>query len=344
MYDISLMSLMKRLVDMEEFNNKEFKRNGGIALVLILTLQMLSVVVFSYNIYAYNVLLKINATGFGVVLVLSIIIFIVCFILYAGLKIIRPKEALVLTLFGKYYGTIKEAGFYYVNPFVSAVYPKSEDAELENYITDVAQGNIKPKPIVRVNSKISLKAMTLNNRKQKVNDGNGNPIEIGVVVIWKVIDPVKAVFNVEDYRTFVSIQSDSAIRTVARQYAYDGEDGEKTLTGSTQEISDRLQEVIQASVIDGGIEIVDAKIAHLAYAQEIASAMLQRQQADAIIAARQKIVEGAVGMVEQALQQLSEREVVHLDDERRAQMVSNLLVVLCANKETQPIVNSGSIY
>ncbi len=317
-------------------NKKTFKKNGMLVLIssiVVITLATLGII-FS------AVLLEdgtISEGLFGVILTVCIILITITCFAFAGLKSVKPNEALVLTLFGNFYGAIQESGFYFVNPFVQAVYPKEEgEGKLDVNVTGVS--------LKTVSSKISLKAMTLNNAKQKVNDANGNPIEIGVVVIWRVIDPIKAVFDVDDYRKFVSIQSDSSIRTVARSYVYDGEDGEKSLTGSTKEISDKLQEIIQAAVVKGGIEIIDAKIAHLAYAPEIASAMLQRQQADAIIAARQKIVEGAVGMVEQALHDLSKRNVVELDDERKAQMVTNLLVVLCANKEAQPIVNSGSIY
>ncbi len=318
-------------------NKKTFKKNGIAVLLLTIGLQVLSVVgIIALAIMRENDV--IGDTVLGVGLTTAIVVIIVTTFVYPGLKIIKPNEALVLTLFGKFYGSVSEPGFYFVNPFVQAVYPKNDKEKQVK--ADATTGVVLNMP----SSKVSLKAMTLNNAKQKVNDANGNPIEIGVVVIWKVIDPIKAVFNVEDYRQFVSIQSDSSIRTVARSYVYDGEDGEKSLTGSTKEISDKLKEIIQAAVVDGGIEIIDAKIAHLAYAPEIASAMLQRQQADAIIAARQKIVEGAVGMVEQALDDLSKRNVVELDDERKAQMVTNLLVVLCANKEAQPIVNSGSIY
>ncbi len=318
-------------------NKKKFKKNGMAALIGAILGILLGVLVIIFSAIGLENE-QISGAVFGVILTLAIILIIVASISFAGLKSIKPNEALVLTLFGNFYGAIQEPGFYFVNPFCEAVYPKDEsEGKLElNAVTGVS---LQPG-----RNKVSLKAMTLNNAKQKVNDANGNPIEIGVVVIWKVVDPIKAVFDVEDYRKFVSIQSDSSIRSVARSYVYDGEDGEKSLTGSTKEISDKLQEIIQAAVVNGGIEIIDAKIAHLAYAPEIASAMLQRQQADAIIAARQKIVEGAVGMVEQALDDLSKRNVVDLDDERKAQMVTNLLVVLCANKEAQPIVNSGSIY
>ena len=244
-----------------------------------------------------------------------------------GLKVLHPNEAIVLTLFGKYHGSIKKAGFFWVNPFCSTFNP--------------AAGTT-----AGVGRKISLKAMTLNNEKQKVNDEEGNPIEIGVVVIWRVVNTARAVFHVENYATFISTQCDAAIRQVARQYPYDvSENGdEKSLRGSSVEIAEILRQEIQSRVLVAGIEVAEARIAHLAYAPEIAAAMLQRQQASAIIAARQKIVDGAVSMVEMALKKLSENGVVELDEERKAAMVSNLLVVLCGNKDAQPIVNSGSLY
>ena len=191
-----------------------------------------------------------------------------------------------------------------------------------------------------------FKTMTLDNKRQKVNDELGNPVEIGTIVIWKVKNATKAVLNVENYKEFLSIQCDAITRNAARNYPYDANDGadEKTLRGSSQEIADIMQMELQRKVMEAGIEILDVRITHLAYAPEIASAMLQRQQAAAIIDARQKIVEGAVSMVEMALQQLSENQIVELDEERKAAMVSNLLVVLCGNKDAQPIVNSGSIY
>ena len=233
---------------------------------------------------------------------------------------------MVLTLFGKYKGTIKQEGYYWYNPFCRKFNPAA-----------AAMGPRR--------KHVSLKAMTLNNDKQKVNDSEGNPIEIGVVVIWRIRDAAKAVFNVDNYVNFISIQSDAAIRNIARQYPYDvSEDGdEKSLRGSAQEIAETLCRDLQVRVEMAGIEVVEARIAHLAYAQEIAAAMLQRQQAKAVVDARTTIVEGAVGMVELALAKLNETGLVELDDERKAQMVSNLMVVLCANKDAQPVVNSGSI-
>lgn len=258
----------------------------------------------------------------GMIVILAGIIFL------CGLKIINPKEALVLALFGNYYGTLKKEGFFWVNPFVTAINPTRSD------MTKAKE------------KKVSLKAMTLDNKKQKVNDAMGNPVEIAAVVIWQVVNPTKAVINVENYKSYLSIQCDSIIRNTARKYPYDTAEGgdEKSLRGSSQEIADIMCAELQEKVDNAGIQILEVRITHLAYAPEIASAMLQRQQAAAIINARQKIVEGAVGMVEMALDKLNQNQIVELDEERKAAMVSNLLVVLCGNKDAQPIVNSGSLY
>lgn len=274
--------------------------------------------------------------------------FIVGPVLYAGLKIVKPNEALVLTLFGKYYGTLKREGFFWVNPFVSAVNPISDT----NTTASTAKPETKIEPgktpttysIQFPKKKISLKAMTLNNDKQKVNDALGNPIIIGVVVIWKVVDTAKAVFSVDNYVEYLSIQCDSALRNVVRLFPYDSDEEEKSLRGSSKEVAQDLLRELQSKVEVAGLQIIEARITHLSYAPEIAAAMLQRQQASAIIAARQKIVEGAVGMVEMALEQLNKNGVVTLDEERKASMVSNLMVVLCGNRDVQPIVNSGSLY
>ena len=275
----------------------------------------------------------------GVLVTLGIILFVVAIILYCGLKILNPNEALVFALFGKYYGTIKKSGYYWVNPFCSAINPTGNKAGF----TVSAGGRTSVTPAAK---KISLKTMTLDNAKQKVNDELGNPVEIGTIVIWKVKNATKAVLNVENYTEFLSIQCDAITRNAARDYPYDTseESDEKTLRGSSQEIADLMQAELQNKVTEAGLEILDVRITHLAYAPEIASAMLQRQQAAAVIDARQKIVEGAVSMVEMALKQLSENQIVELDEERKAAMVSNLLVVLCGNKDAQPVVNSGSIY
>lgn len=279
-------------------------------------------------------------------LVATIILFIIGIFMLCGLKIVNPNESIVFVLFGKYYGTLKKPGFFFVNPFVNAINPTYESQVVK--LSKVGDKDSEQESTTSTTKKISLKAMTLNNQKQKVNDELGNPIIIGTIVIWRVINPTKAVFNVENYKTFLSIQCDSTIRNVARLYPYDSEDTddyrEKSLRGSSQEIAGRLKEELQKRVEIAGIEVEEVRITHLSYAPEIAAAMLQRQQAEAIIAARKKIVEGAVGMVEMTLNSLSEKEVVELDDERKAAMVSNLLVVLCGNKDAQPIVNSGSIY
>lgn len=269
-------------------------------------------------------------------------------LLFAGLKVLKPNEALVFTLFGKYHGCLRKPGFFFVNPFVSAVNPNStkdpsSSSQPEKFAAVARSAGMSGKAAPRT---ISLKAMTLNNEKQKINDALGNPIIIGIVVIWKVINPTKAVFNVDNFGEYLSIQCDSALRNIVRLYPYDlpDEEGETSLRGSSKEVAERLKEEIQAKAEVAGIEILEARITHLSYAPEIAAAMLQRQQASAIIAARQMIVEGAVGMVEMALDKLKTNGIVELDEERKAAMVSNLLVVLCSNKDVSPIVNSGSIY
>ena len=281
----------------------------------------------------------------GILLGASILVITVLGIMCAGFKVLNPNEALVLTLFGRYYGTIKQPGFYYVNPFCTAVNPAAKtNISIGTGLTDK-----EPVHATITNKKISTKVLTLNNERQKVNDVLGNPVIIGAVVIWKVKDPTKAVFQVENYKTYLSTQCDSTIRNIARLYPYDdvdeeGEQAEKTLRGSSQEIAEGMTRELQSRVEDAGLEVMEVRITHLSYAEEIAAAMLQRQQAVAIIAARKKIVEGAVSMVKMAIDELSEEEIVVLDEERKAAMVSNLLVVLCGNKDAQPIVNSGSIY
>jgi len=314
-------------------------------LLLNIALMILSIILLICSISFMNGIFQIILPTLSM-----LYFFIIGPIIFAGLNILRPNEALVLTLFGKYYGTLKGEGFYFVNPFVTALNPATNNTTTGNLSVDstvetrVGEVNIN-KPNIS-NKKISLKAMTLNNERQKINDALGNPIIIGIVVIWKVENTAKAVFNVDNYTEFLSIQCDSALRNIVRLYPYDtfGEDNEKTLRGSSQEVSLKLQEEIQSKVEVAGLKIMEARITHLAYAPEIAAAMLQRQQASAIIDARQMIVEGAVGMVEMALVKLNENNIVELDEERKAAMVSNLLVVLCGNKDAQPIVNSGSLY
>ena len=276
-------------------------------------------------------------------------------VLCAGLKVLKPQEALVLTLFGKYVGTLKNEGFYFVNPFCIAFNPAAKTKL--NQSGDVGSHDVSvgaKRNVETTNNKISLKIMTLNNNKQKINDCLGNPVEIGIAVTWRIVDTAKAVFNVDNYKEFLSLQCDSALRNVVRLYPYDvapnvdttgdGIADEGSLRGSSEVVAERIRTEIQERVNEAGIEIVEARITYLAYAPEIAAVMLQRQQASAIIDARKMIVDGAVGMVEMALERLNENQVVQLDEERKAAMVSNLLVVLCGNHDAQPIVNSGSLY
>ncbi len=322
----------------------EKKKNGMLALLLILVTLCLSIILFSVSIYRDNILLSIA----------SVIIFVIDCFMFGGLKVLKPQEALVLTLFGKYIGTLKGEGFYFVNPFCTSINPAaktslSQSGDVKKKITD--QNSLD---ISMTSNKISLKMMTLNNAVQKINDCLGNPVEIGIAVIWKVNDTYKAVFNVDNYKEYLSLQCDSALRNVVRIYPYDvasnvdttgdgiADDG--SLRGSSEIVAKRIKDEIQEKVKEAGLEIIDARITYLAYAPEIASVMLQRQQASAIIDARKMIVDGAVGMVEMALERLKENGVVDLDEERKAQMVSNLLVVLCGNKDAQPVVNSGSLY
>ena len=274
---------------------------------------------------------------------------------FMGLKVLKPNEALVLTLFGKYKGSIKEEGFYFVNPFCVGVNPAA-NTKL-NQSGDVGIGELAL-PAVKAGElsgkKVSLKVMTLNNNRQKINDCLGNPVEIGIAVMWRVKDTAKAVFNVDNYKEYLSLQCDGALRNIVRLYPYDvapnvdttgdGIADEGSLRGSSEVVARRIREEIQQKVSDAGLEVLDARITYLAYAPEIAAVMLQRQQASAIIDARKMIVDGAVGMVELALERLKENGVVDLDEERKAAMVSNLLVVLCGNHDAQPVVNSGSIY
>ncbi len=317
--------------------------SGWLALVLVICGYILSILFLVLTIVSIANNKNEQLEGVGIIWLVGFILLITSSsIATRGFKLIHPNEAVVLTLFGNYYGTINCDGFYYVNPFTSIFTPNNTSfVEGE----DPSLNQIKKMFI----KKISLKAMTLNNDKQKVNDLEGNPIEIGVVVIWRVKNTAQAVFNVENYFEFVSTQTDASIRNIARLYPYDIGDDEssdledKSLRASSGEIANEMKNDLQKRVEFAGIEIMEARISHLAYAPEIAAVMLQRQQAKAIIVARQKIVEGAVGMVEMALNKLSENKVVELDDKQKAQMVSNLLVVLCGNKDASPVVNSGNI-
>ena len=291
--------------------------------------------------------------------IISVVVMCLAWIPLLGLRVLKPQEALALTLFGKYIGTIKGEGFYAINPFCVAVNPAAQTKL--NQSGDV--NHHKPLPPAnmeihasaeQLNKKISLKIMTLNNNRQKINDCLGNPVEIGIAVMWRIVDTAKAVFNVDNYKEYLSLQCDSALRNVVRIYPYDVAPGvdttgdgvadEGSLRGSSDVVASRIRDEIQSRVDEAGIEIIEARITYLAYAPEIAAVMLQRQQASAIIDARKMIVDGAVGMVEMALERLNENQLVQLDEERKAAMVSNLLVVLCGNHDAQPIVNTGSLY
>lgn len=324
--------------------------NGMAVLILNILLMLASIAGFIWGI---RIIINkaANAPGIALMIASGLYFLIIGPILFGGLKVLKPNEALVLTLFGKYYGTLKDEGFFFVNPFTTAINPAgpsttSGTVALEKLASAAKSGTQPVSTMPAHSKKISLKTMTLNNDKQKINDQLGNPIIIGIVVIWRVVNTAKAVFNVDNYIEYLSIQCDSALRNIVRLYPYDSsnDDNEKSLRGSSQEVAERLKEEIQLKVEIAGLEIIEARITHLAYAPEIAAAMLQRQQASAIIDARQMIVEGAVGMVEMALAKLSENDIVQLDEERKAAMVSNLLVVLCGNKDAQPVVNSGSLY
>ncbi len=325
------------------------KRKNGMAVMLITVALYIAAILG----LVFSDMTMVNG-GFPVLFVVSIVYLCVGWIVIPGLKILKPQEALVLTLFGKYIGTIKGDGFYFVNPFCTAVNPaaktklnQSGDVSTPSVLTPQLNSEL-------VNKKLSLKVMTLNNNKQKINDCLGNPVEIGIAVTWRIVDTAKAVFNVDNYKEYLSLQCDSALRNIVRLYPYDvapnvdttgdGVADDGSLRGSSEIVASRIRDEIQERVKTAGIEILEARITNLAYATEIAAVMLQRQQASAIIDARKMIVDGAVGMVEMALKRLSETELVELDDERKAAMVSNLLVVLCGNRDAQPVVNSGSLY
>lgn len=338
-------------------------KSGMTSLVFYLTLYLLSIVTLILS----AVWSSTSYTRGGYVIaiffvILSSIWLVIGWIPFLGLKILKPQEALVFTLFGDYTGSIKEHGFYFVHPFSSAVNPaaktrlgQSADVDGGNKLSKTLEiSSNQTAQVELTNKKISLKAMTLSNSKQKVNDALGNPVEIGVAVIWRVVDTAKAVFNVDNYKEYLSLQTDSAVRNIVRIYPYDiapgidttgdGQADDGSLRGSSEVVAERIREEIQSRVGIAGIEVIEARITHLAYATEIASVMLQRQQASAIIDARAMIVDGAVSMVEMALQKLSDNDIVELDEERKAAMVSNLLVILCGSKDAQPVVNSGSLY
>ena len=337
------------------------KRKNGMGMLILLLLLYVAAVILLIGSASYA--LPLRGALRGIVIAVCIFWLAIGWILLLGLKVIRPQEALVLTLFGNYVGTLREEGFYWVNPFCVAVNPAAntklsqsgdvDSGDKTSLLTTLATSG-KQTTEVGSSKKISLKVMTLSNSRQKINDCLGNPVEIGIAVMWRVTDTAKAVFNVDNYKEYLSLQCDSALREIVRIYPYDVAPGvdttgdgiadEGSLRGSSELVASRIKEEIQRKVTSAGLEILEARITYLAYAPEIAAVMLQRQQASAIIDARKMIVDGAVGMVEMALDRLAENNTVELDEERKAAMVSNLLVVLCGNHDAQPVVNSGSLY
>ena len=277
---------------------------GGVMLVVLLMIIIAGCTLFVDS--------ARNQRGEGVLLALTLMA--VASVCLGGLTVVNPNEAKVVVLFGTYQGTVKDPGFWWFNPFTRR-------------------------------RRVSLRVRNFESSKLKVNDLDGNPVEIASVVVWKVVETAEAIFHVDDYEHYVHVQSESAVRTLATTYPYDAHvEGQMSLRMSVMEIAHRMRDEIQERLAQAGVQVIEARITHLAYAPEIAGAMLRRQQASAVVAARQKIVEGAVGMVQMALDQLSAKHVVELDEERKASMVSNLLVVLCSDRDAQPIVNAGTLY
>jgi regulator of protease activity HflC (stomatin/prohibitin superfamily) len=280
------------------------KINGYLMLFLVIGLSI-------FNVYWIVMMIQIEETWMLWVFIPALI---VNFIAFGGFFIVQPNEARVLVLFGKYIGSVRESGFFYTNPFATKKH-------------------------------VSLRIHNFNSEKIKVNDLDGNPIEIGAVVVYRVIDSARALFDVENYEQFVAIQSETAIRALASEYPYDSHEEDKaSLRGNPQQIAEGLQKQVQTRLEVAGVDIIEARISHLAYAQEIAQAMLRRQQAQAIIAARKKIVEGAVGMVQDALRMLAEQHIVTLDEDKKATMVNNLMVALVSDSDAQPVINTGTLY
>jgi len=290
---------------MEKISEKAAKKLSGFLMLFIL----IALIALEFYLLVAGI-----RTGNNQILWVFIPMIFVIILISSGFSVVQPNDSRVLILFGKYTGTIRDSRFWWVNPFT-------------------------------IRKKVSLRIRNFNSQKIKVNDLHGNPIEIGAVVVWRVFDSAKAVFDVENYEQFVDIQSETAIRTLASEYPYDvTEEATPSLRGTPQLIADSLKNTLQTRLEVAGVDILESRISHLAYAQEIAQAMLRRQQAQAIIAARQKIVEGAVGMVEMALNMLSEQKIVTLDEDKKATMVNNLMVALVSESEVQPVINTGTLY
>jgi regulator of protease activity HflC (stomatin/prohibitin superfamily) len=324
-------------------------RNGWTALVLVLAFILADIALFVWSIAD-----GVQAVGHPHVLpfVASLLAIPVWIILLTGFFTLQPNEARVLVLFGAYEGTVRESGFHWGNPFysngsgsASAATTATEGHGHSSGAAIAAQAAAANSRRSSRRNRISLRARTLNGERLKVNDKGGNPIEIAAVVIWRVQDTAQAMFDVDDYEQYVETQSESALRHIASHYGYDhGEEDEITLRSNVEEVSAALRTELHERLAKAGVVVEEARLTHLAYAPEIAQAMLRRQQAEAVIAARQKIVHGAVSMVDMALKELAEKHVVSLDDERKAAMVSNLMVVLCGDSEVRPVVNAGTLY
>lgn len=321
--------------------------NGWVMLPVAIALELGSMALFIYAIATSD---QNQGHPNWPLFIVGLLGMILAVILMPGLFTLQPNEARVLILFGEYKGTVKDSGFHWGNPFYSnGARPGQRMQTLRMRLQAIAEKQTPPDNQFMLKqscrNKISLRARNLNSEKLKVNDKRGNPVEIAAVIVWRVQDTAQAMFDVDDYETYVRIQSESAIRHVASAYAYDhGEENEVTLRSGVDEVSLALQKELQARLDKAGVTVEEARLTHLAYAPEIAQAMLRRQQAEAVIAARQKIVHGAVSMVDMALKELAEKQVVALDDERKASMVSNLMVVLCGESEVHPVVNTGTLY
>ena len=328
--------------DLQGLLNREQKvqvQDGWAMLVILIGLIICDIALFVYSIAEGT---RTQQKPFLWLLLFSIAAMITLIILLTGFFTLQPNEARVLILFGEYRGTVRKAGFHWGNPFYSNGPQTAQQGDQANAATHKLSARAKK---ASTRNKISLRARTINGERLKVNDKRGNPIEIAAVVVWRVHDTAQAVFDVDDYEKYVETQSESALRRVASEYAYDhGEEHEITLRSNADEVSAGLKKELEERLSRAGIAVEEARLTHLAYAPEIAQAMLRRQQAEAVIAARQKIVQGAVSMVDMALKDLAEKQVVALDDERKAAMVSNLMVVLCGESEVHPVVNTGTLY
>lgn len=309
-------------------NEKAYKPvSGWFALTAILLAAVATIVLFVFGVRAENPVLIIPA-------IVSFFVLITCM---CGFMAVAPNDSRVLLLFGDYKGTVRESGFFWVNPFYSKRKLSLRIRNFETGSTATPEEKNGAGQVVKAGGRTASKP-------SKVNDSDGNPIDISAVVVWKVVDTVEALFEVDDYEHFVEVQSEAALRVLASRHPYDSDDDTISLRGNPDEVCANLQTDIQERLDKAGVDVIEARISHLAYSPEIAAAMLQRQQAQAVVSARTKIVEGAVGMVEMALDHLKRDGIVELDEERKAAMVSNLLVVLCSDRHTQPVVNTGSLY